>query len=147
MLGSADNDESKADLGQNLIIGGLFVQLVVFGFFIVLTALFHRKIARRPTNKSAVINVPWWRYIYVLYAASILIMVRSIFRAVEYIQGRGEYLQTHEVYFYVFDTMLMFFVCVLLNVFHPSAIISQRTKEQWELNSEDRERQPARVLC
>lgn len=57
-----------------------------------------------------------------LYIASIFIMVRSIFRVVEYLQGFDGYLLRHEAYLYFFDALLMFLVMVLLNVLHPSEI-------------------------
>lgn len=123
---SSGEDKDQIDAGNNLIIAGLFVQLVVFGFFLVVTIVFHIRIHRRPTGRSAVNTTPWLRHIYVLYVAGILVMIRSIFRAVEYIQGHDGYLISHEVYFYTLDTILMFFLSVLYNVYHPSAVISGR---------------------
>lgn len=57
-----------------------------------------------------------------LYTGSFLIMVRSIFRAVEYLQGFDGYLLRHEAYLYVFDAVLMFLVMVLFNWIHPAEI-------------------------
>lgn len=57
-----------------------------------------------------------------MYAVSLLIMVRSIFRAVEYLQGFNGYLLSHEGYLYGLDALLMFLVMVVLNVIHPSEI-------------------------
>ncbi|KAL2209601.1 RTA1 like protein [Sarocladium strictum] len=137
ILATADGDKSKSDLGGHLIVGGLCIQLVVFGFYIVVTALFHRRMMKCPTAKAREINVPWTRHIYVLYTVSALIMIRSIFRTIEYIEGRGGHLQTHEVYFYVLDTVLMFFVSVVYNAFHPSAILNGRRKTVNSLGSSD----------
>lgn len=64
-------------------------------------------------------------------------MIRSIFRTIEYIEGRGGHLQTHEVYFYVLDTVLMFFVSAVYNAFHPSAILNGRRKTVNSLGSSD----------
>jgi hypothetical protein len=58
----------------------------------------------------------------VLYAGSLLIMVRSIFRAIEYLQGNNGSLLQHEAYLYIFDATLMFLVMILFNWFHPSEI-------------------------
>ncbi|KAK0390583.1 hypothetical protein NLU13_0087 [Sarocladium strictum] len=137
ILATADGNESKSKLGGNLIVGGLCIQLVVFGFFIIVTALFHRRMIQRPTDAARQIQVPWVRHIYVLYAVSALVMVRSIFRTIEYIEGRGGHLQTHEVYFYVLDTVLMFFVSAIFNIFHPSAILQPRGKPGMSLDSSD----------
>lgn len=109
-------------------MAGLFVQLIFFGFFTVVTALFHRRIHLQPTPRSGDVQVPWRRYLWVLYTASALITVRSLFRIVEYIQGRDGTLQSNEVYFYVLDTILMFFVSAIFNLFHPHTIISPTEK-------------------
>lgn len=58
----------------------------------------------------------------VLYVGSMLIMVRSLFRAIEYLQGFDGYLLKHEAYLYIFDALLMFFVMVLFNWIHPAEI-------------------------
>lgn len=57
-----------------------------------------------------------------LYLGSFLIMVRSIFRAAEYLQGFNGYLLRHEAYLYVFDAVLMLLVMVLFNWIHPAEI-------------------------
>ncbi|KAH6879863.1 RTA1 like protein-domain-containing protein [Thelonectria olida] len=115
------------DNGAKVIIAGLFVQLICFGVFIVIAVTFDRSIRRSPTGSSHM--VPWKKHMMVLYIASMLIMVRSVFRAVEYLQGFDGYLLKHEVYLYIFDAVLMFLVMVLFNWIHPAeiaAILSQR---------------------
>ncbi|KAH7007651.1 RTA1 like protein-domain-containing protein [Ilyonectria destructans] len=109
------------ETGTHIIVGGLFVQLIFFGIFILIAVAFHLKIREAPTTISAS-GVPWKRHMLALYAASGLIMVRSVFRLVEYLQGFDGYLLYHEVYLYIFDAALMFLTLVLLNVVHPSEI-------------------------
>jgi hypothetical protein len=53
-----------------------------------------------------------------LYVASFLIMIRSIFRLAEYIQGNNGYLLHHEIYLYILDASLMFIVMVICSVVH-----------------------------
>lgn len=129
ILASHSNDkgtseEKNKNTGNYLVIAGLAIQLIAFAFFIVVTAVFHRRIQRRPTEKSLAAPVLYVRYLFVLYFASSIIMARSIFRLIEYIQGRDGYLMSHEVYAYVFDAALMLMVSVAFNVLHPSRIIS-----------------------
>ncbi|KAH8169328.1 RTA1 like protein [Sarocladium implicatum] len=128
ILGSADGDAKKNDLGSNLVVAGLFVQITVFGLFIVIMGIFHWRMTRCPSTKARETNVPWLRYIYILYVASGLILIRSVFRTAEYLEGRGGHLQTHEVYFYVLDTVFMFLVMAVFNVAHPSAVVDKRAK-------------------
>jgi hypothetical protein len=48
-----------------------------------------------------------------LYIISVLIMVRSVFRVVEYIMGNDGYLLSHGWTLYIFDAALMLGVVVL----------------------------------
>lgn len=116
-----------------MIVGGLFIQIVFFSLFVVVIAVFHRRISRRPTPRSESLTVPWRRFIMILYVASTLILIRSIFRVVEYMQGREGELQSKEVYFYVFDATLMFIVSVLFNTYHPSKIIAPKEERPFPL--------------
>ncbi|PYI30543.1 RTA1 like protein [Aspergillus indologenus CBS 114.80] len=121
MMASA-NSASSVSLGNRIIVIGI-VQLVFFGFSMV----FHRRMTASPTPTSlSISNPPWYTYMRVLYAASILIMVRSIYRVVEYVQGTTGVLQQHEIYLYIFDAVLMLLVCLLFNIMHPSRILSKR---------------------
>ncbi|KAI8664962.1 hypothetical protein LRP88_14536 [Fusarium phalaenopsidis] len=106
--------------GAKVIIVGLFVQLICFGVFIVIAVAFDRSMRQSPTGRSHV--VPWKKHMKVLYVGSMLIMVRSVFRAVEYLQGFDGYLLKHEAYLYIFDAALMFLVMVLFNWIHPAEI-------------------------
>ncbi|RGP62620.1 hypothetical protein FSPOR_9199 [Fusarium sporotrichioides] len=106
------------EMGEKIIIAGLLVQIVVFGFFVVTSFLFHWRLKKCPTPESLRGVVPWQRYLYVLYVSSFLILVRSIFRVVEYLQGNGGYLISHEIFLYVFDAILMALVMVILVVWY-----------------------------
>ena len=59
----------------------------------------------------------------ILFGTSFLIMVRSVFRAVEYLQGNGGEILAHEAYLYVLDALLMLIVMVIFNVVHPSEAV------------------------
>ena len=96
--------------------------LEVFGFFCVVTLIFHARMNKVPTPEALSPTNPWHKHLYTLYAASILIMVRSVFRAVEYIQGNDGYLLRNEVFLYIFDGVLMLAVMVVFNVIHPSVV-------------------------
>ncbi|PVI00573.1 RTA1-domain-containing protein [Periconia macrospinosa] len=73
-------------------------------------------------NEFNIHDLPWKRHIYALYVASALIMMRSVFRVVEYLQGNNGYLLRHEVYLYIFDGALMAAVMILFNWIHPAEI-------------------------
>jgi hypothetical protein len=132
---------SALHTGEKLIIAGLFTQLFFF-------AVHYRFVTDRPLRRRAASNhqlitsespsvaarnlagLPWQRHLYNLYVTSGLIMVRSIFRVVEYLQGNAGYLLSHEVFLYVFDAVLMLAVMGLFNWVHPSEITEACDKRQ-----------------
>ncbi|KAF5009596.1 hypothetical protein FDECE_4200 [Fusarium decemcellulare] len=123
------NSASDRDRGETIIIAGLAVQLIFFGFFMIVAIVFHRRIHRKPTNASLKLRSPWQKLLVVLYGSSALIMVRSIFRVIEYVMGEDGVLMANEVYLYVFDATLMLLVSVSFNIFHPSAIINKQSMQ------------------
>lgn len=123
ILASAD-DKKGNDLGRNVILVGLAIQIIFFSFFFVVTIAFHRRIRQDPTPASTETRVPWITHIYVLYAVSALILVRSIFRVIEYAMGKDGVLVSNEVYIYIFDALLIFICVVTFNVWHPSRVVA-----------------------
>ncbi|KAH6643427.1 RTA1 like protein-domain-containing protein [Truncatella angustata] len=107
------------ELGEKIIIVGLFVQIVMFGLFVVTAILFHRRQSRYGVHHSSTEHsIPWKKHLWVLYSVSTLILIRSIFRVVEYLQGNKGYLISHEVFLYCFDALLMAAVMAVLLVFY-----------------------------
>lgn len=125
MLATA-KDKDSVKKGENIIIGGLMIQIFFFGFFMIVTLVFHMRIRKNPTNRSATITTPWKKLLMVLYATSLFILVRSAFRVAEYVLGKEGALQSNEIYIYLFDATLMALVSILFNWFHPSRVINQR---------------------
>ncbi|CAH0054937.1 unnamed protein product [Clonostachys solani] len=109
-------------IGEKVIIGGLFVQLAFFGFFIIVAGLFHYRMRQNPTGQASQPRIRWQIYLVTLYVTGALIWVRSLFRAIEFIEGNTGPLMRQEVYVFVFDGMLMFIVLLWMNWFHPSEI-------------------------
>ncbi|KAJ5744477.1 RTA-like protein [Penicillium manginii] len=129
----AIKDTHTRETGSNIVIGGLVVQLLFFGFFVVTAAVFHMRINRQPTAKSqsdrdmtrsqGLRQRNWVTVLLALYIVSVLILIRCIFRLIEYKGGFNGYLMTHEVYMYIFDAVLMFIAMVVMNVYHPAVIL------------------------
>lgn len=117
------------NIGEKIIIAGLLVQICVFGFFIVTSLLFHYRLHNNPTEKSLAGTVPWKRYLYVLYISSLIILIRSIFRVVEYLQGNRGYLISHEIFLYMFDTLLMAIVMAILGTWYVEHLQSLKEKK------------------
>lgn len=105
-MASMSDGDTNPDLGPNIIIGGLIFQLAVFATFIVTAAIFQVKFRRSQEVKSAVC-VPWESSLRMLYVTSGFVMVRNVFRVVEYAMGEDGYLLGTEWPVYVFDAVLM----------------------------------------
>ncbi|KAJ5774760.1 hypothetical protein N7457_009656 [Penicillium paradoxum] len=121
------------DLGSYVTIAGLVIQLVFFGFFVIVTTIFHFRIERHPTPRSQTDRDNtrgdgwkqrnWLTIMIGLYVVSFLILVRSVFRLVEYEQGYSGYIMTHEVFMYIFDALLMWLAMLVMNLYHPAEIL------------------------
>jgi hypothetical protein len=118
------NTQSQVNTAQNMITGGLGIQVAFFVFFMVVTLLFHIRMRKAPSLRSQSLTVLWQQYIFVLYIASFFILVRSVFRIAEYVGGSNGKLLSTEIYLYIFDAALMFMTMVLFNLRHPSQIIA-----------------------
>ncbi|KAE9366362.1 RTA1-domain-containing protein [Stipitochalara longipes BDJ] len=126
MLAGSKDDIKKSNTGQHIVIGGLVLQLVAFGFFTAIAVSFHLKMKRSQRLQGSVTQetVKEWRpLLFCLYASCILIMLRSVYRVVEFSQGFDGYLVSHEVYFYVLEAVPMMPPFILFNVFHPGRIV------------------------
>ena len=108
--------------GERIIIVGLFVHIIFFGFFVVVTVLFDLKLRKYPIPRCFDGGIPWRRHLNILYTTSVLIMVRSVFRLVEYIQGNDGFLLRHEMFLYVFDSLLILIAMFAFNIVHPHEI-------------------------
>ncbi|RDW57607.1 hypothetical protein BP6252_13689 [Coleophoma cylindrospora] len=113
----------NATTGQNIVVGGLFVQIIMFGLFVVTTTIFHLRMRRYPTTESYNVEAPWKSTLHMLYGVSVLIMIRSIFRVVEYVSGQNGYPLTHEWTVYIFDAVLMLMVTGAFYYWYPSKVI------------------------
>lgn len=107
--------------GNDIIVAGLFIQVVFFGLFVIAAGLFHYRLVKLP-GYSQNTERPWKKHMAGLYIVSILIFVRSIVRCVEYIEGFFGYIITHEVFLYCFDATPMFVAVVTMNWTHPGEV-------------------------
>jgi len=119
---SAKTNQSTLNTAKTVIIIGLVAQIVAFGVFIITAITFYLRLKRKPTGPSMSAQVPWRKHLITVFITSSLIMIRCVFRLVEYLTGTDGYISRHESFSYVFDSTLMWFVMVILAVNHPSEI-------------------------
>jgi hypothetical protein len=116
----ASSKSLTSNTGSHIVLAGLLIQIVIFGFFIVVVVIFHRRLTAHPTPESRDEALLWERLIYVLYVASVCILIRNIVRVAEFVQGFDGYIILHEAFLYVFDAVPMFAVVVIFIFWNPS---------------------------
>ncbi|KAK0210390.1 RTA1 like protein-domain-containing protein [Desarmillaria ectypa] len=125
-------DQNKMKIGQYIIIVGLILQIVWFGGFVVVAGVFHYRMRVVPTVPG---KTNWRRFMFVLYGASNMILVRSAFRVIEFAQGNDGYLMQTEKWIYLCDGLLMAQVIVAFIIFYPSSYI--RNDEQYMMGEHE----------
>ncbi|RDL38645.1 Uncharacterized protein BP5553_02985 [Venustampulla echinocandica] len=115
-------------LGEKIIVAGLFIQIFFFGVFITSAISFHLCIRSQPTRLSGLARIPWQSHMAILYTTSGIILVRSIFRVVEYLMGNNGFILRHEVMLYIFDSILMIAVVALFIWRHPGTLFLTSSK-------------------
>ncbi|KAF2997931.1 hypothetical protein E8E13_005334 [Curvularia kusanoi] len=98
-------DQNGVQRGENIILGGLVLQILIFLFFVIVAGIWHRRLESRPTAASA--DISWQRMSRFLYAASAFITIRNMCRVVEYAMGKEAYLLQHEWPLYIYDCLMM----------------------------------------
>lgn len=122
-------DENETTTGSHIIVVGLFIQIAFFALFVINEVIFSYKVkfVCPPVTGCAVKT--WKAFNLNLLICSILILLRSIVRVIEFIQGHNGYINSHEYFIYVFDAIPM-----LLTV--SSFVISMPSSNLFKLESE-----------
>ncbi len=115
---------SMADMGEKVMLLGLFSQLVFFGFFLLVSLIFWKRMRSSPARYT----IPsygkrsWITLLKLLFTAAAIIILRCIFRIIESSQGREGYLASLEAYMYVFDAVPMFLVQAMFHFVHAGDV-------------------------
>lgn len=121
----ASSQSSQAKLGSDIVLAGLLIQIVIFGFFVLVALIFHRRLRAMPTNRCQDPSLLWERFLLLLYVGCALIMIRSIVRVAEFVEGFEGTIILHEVYLYTFDAVPMAGVMVIFGIWYPSSFSKQ----------------------
>lgn len=116
--------------GADIVLAGLWIQIVVFGFFVVVALIFDRRLRAIPTRQSKDDLLPWRKFMCILYITCAFILIRNILRVVEFIEGFRGYIILHEAFLYVVDAVPMVSVVVIFSIWYPSAFFKQRERAQ-----------------
>ncbi|KAE8449644.1 hypothetical protein EG329_007974 [Mollisiaceae sp. DMI_Dod_QoI] len=122
-------NSKSVKLGEDIVLAGLGLQLVSFGIFFISAVIFETRMNQNPTPESFATRAPWKQTLRMLYIVSILILIRSAFRIVEYVQGHDGYSLKHEWTLYAFDSAPMFIVTAVFFVWFPSRLKQKPMKD------------------
>jgi hypothetical protein len=111
----------KAQIGQDIVIGGLVFQNIMFGLFVVTTIAFHLRFGRSGDSRRLA-SIPWKNTLTMLYISSALVMARNIYRTVEFAMGRESYPAVNEWPTYVLDALPMLAIVVAFYWQFPSRL-------------------------
>ncbi|KAJ3385205.1 hypothetical protein HDU84_002401 [Entophlyctis sp. JEL0112] len=109
---------SSFTLGNNILIAGLVLQVVCYITFLTISTIFFSRVYSREF-----IDAGWKKLYTALFISCALILIRSVFRVVEFAVGYDGPIATNENYMYGFDFALIVIGVVILNVYHPGNFI------------------------
>jgi hypothetical protein len=131
-------------MGEHIVVAGLVIQIVFLGLFGLTAGRLHRRLLQqRHSHVQLVVHDAYKLGLYILYSATALIMIRSIFRLVEFIQGREGFLLQTEWPTLVFDGAMMFATMVIYFIWHPCGYTMSSKRNQEMTSPEDPPRDPS----
>jgi hypothetical protein len=135
LLTNSKGNALKSSIGTNMIIGGLALQMVVFGFFLAVAWIFHKCMRNGPVAAGEQIGGGWdWAgYLRMLYLVSGIITFRNLYRVIEYIMGEDGYLMTTEWSIYVLDALPMAVVLVICTKWYVGDMSKLLGEEQGDM--------------
>ncbi|KAG1904371.1 RTA1 like protein-domain-containing protein, partial [Suillus fuscotomentosus] len=125
----ASTNATSEKLGADIVLAGLILQTVSFAFFMIL--IVH---AWHGINRDGLLfrKEPWRKILWILMFSSTAYMIRYIYRVIEFGQGNGGYLITHEIYFYLLDSLpLLIGICAYI-IYWPTKYLEASTKPVYD---------------
>ncbi|KAJ7622039.1 RTA1 like protein-domain-containing protein [Roridomyces roridus] len=136
---STSHNINTSNLGTNVTIVGLVLQLVSFVFFATLTFVFGWRVQREfprawnsradplPLSFTGTESSNNWRLLYwTMCITCIGILIRSVFRIAELSGGYLGFLALHEGFFYIFDASVLWISMTLYCFVWPTRFLGGR---------------------
>lgn len=121
LIGVAESDGKDSSTPNNILLAGLCVQTFSFCGYFVVFGLFLREIGR---DRSLKLTRSFKVFVAALLSASLLILLRTVFRLAETAEGVYGYLMTHEAFFGALEFAPVVLASLILAAFHPGRLIS-----------------------
>lgn len=121
--------------GTHIMVAGLAFQVVSITLFLLFCGDFYIRVVKAKRQgftfnpayehiRSSKVLVP---FLSAGIICTVLIYIRCIYRTVELAEGWRGYLMLHEVYFLIFEALIVFLAVLSLTVIHPGFLFT-RTK-------------------
>ncbi|ORY69901.1 RTA-like protein, partial [Pseudomassariella vexata] len=136
------NAQHKLDLGKKIALAGISIQIMGFGLFSIVAARFYftskqfaadlesRLLKADERQKTATLegssrkfNPNWRTILFTVNASCALILVRSVYREIEFAEGKGGHVQQYEWFFYIFDALPIALAAILYNIIFPGSYL------------------------
>ncbi|KAJ7784623.1 RTA1 like protein-domain-containing protein [Mycena metata] len=140
---SGTRNPTLVNIGNKLVLAGLILQALSFLLFIVVLVVFGWRMSQqfpgiwRPQNARPfkILSrqpIDDWRILfYLMCATSVGILIRSVFRVAE--SAGGNFIATHEGYFYFFDSLPLWIAMTLYCIVWPTRALFMRREQVVEL--------------
>ncbi|KAL6252323.1 hypothetical protein RBB50_000041 [Rhinocladiella similis] len=109
-------------IGMDILLIGLALQLLTFTMFIVVLAIFQRRVNRRD---DVTLQPGAKKVIWAVWVATFFIQIRTVYRLIEFAMGDDAYLMTNEWCLYVFEAGPTAIALTMLAIFHPVIYMQQ----------------------
>jgi len=126
----ADQRGTSTKAGTHIMVAGILFQLATMLVFVVFALDFVRRSAgmEKPGATS--------KCIYALGFSILVIVIRSIYRSIELLQGWSGYLITHERYFIALDGAMMVLAVGVYNIVDPAVLLPKVTAKEAVVDQE-----------
>ncbi|KAI1393359.1 RTA1-domain-containing protein [Hypoxylon trugodes] len=133
----ASGNADAIEKSRIILIAGLVTQLAALSLFIITIWHVYRRIQRHlPITLIKDPSVYWQNHFRALAIVTLLMIIRSLVRSIEFLQGQGGFVISHEAFIYVFDAAPMALVMIIFLIIHPARLV----RDARRLNRSDDDR-------
>ncbi|KAK3673639.1 hypothetical protein LTR78_006544 [Recurvomyces mirabilis] len=99
LLGSST--DSTVKIGEYIVVAGLMLQILMFAGFVGCCLVFQMRyqaylFSAADASARSHTSIPWGVCLYMLYGTSAAILLRNLYRVVEFVMGKDGYLMQNE---------------------------------------------------
>ena len=130
-----ENDQKRHLTGQHTLMAGLATNLASFCLFFTLIIWY--EVATRRIALARCLKRTYAPIVWAVMISQIFLIGRSIYRVIEFQQGYFSPIATKEIYFYIFDTLIMILATgIYIPLFPPAVGLLGKRRVTFKLEEE-----------